>query len=819
MGKIYTPMKKLKDLIPKYKLKKGGLFGGDILGTSLRDLGTGIKDNLGGLKTQIGGFTPSNIADRQDSFNEKTKNNFKLGSLGNSFRGEGLDDTLYNTFDTTRGEVYDAATNMAMDAAKVGIDYGLAPISVPVSVLTGKSLTDNFGWDYQSKAGKAVAAPLSQVYTGVNKAIAPMVANVFAPGSGAAVSAAQSATPGIIDSVTNPEEDINSPQYAKTGGTALKTLINVEKNELEVEIDPKTGLPVVVKDFKDKPPHPENDDMINLKGNTRAKLGNVIIPKDMRKEYLSSNQEGQMEIIHELMEQTNESMKMQEGGGVATLTDPVTGKQTKTYSTPLSNFLPPSNKPLYDIPKGEIVDGVDRGMVDRTEAIIRPTQTRLWQTREMIDKLAPFDPTKTTLVANKKGKMESQQTIPKKLTSAIGGYITPQMKNYQRVLTAELQKKAGVGNQITTQFLTPEEAQKALTSANAGSYKDYIDFFNTYQKYRGKSSSSGIPLKDVSGSKNPAEELYGIRHVRLFTPQNVVPVTNNTPNTRKKGGMVSLKDCVKRYDQPPYEVGVQEKYNFEGENSSENPNNSPNFYSSQGTGLYNTPMYDAMSNEVTPNADVEETETVDSNGDSSFNMGSLAALGANAGTIGMGLNQSRKAGKALKEVPNYSIDPLFKQGYEWAINNARQLAGTSKAAAGYGFNSAQRAQFNSNLAQQNNTAFQNAVARSGGNLSKAINAAINSQNISGQNQFAVNDANLQNQKQMYADKTGTSLGELQMRYGNATQTQKNLASQKEIMDRLRLEQAYGKAKSQGDTNLANAGNSLGSLLPLLSKMA
>jgi hypothetical protein len=205
-------------------------------------------------------------------------------------------------------------------------------------------------------------------------------------------------------------------------------------------------------------------------------------------------------------------------------------------------------------------------------------------------------------------------------------------------------------------------------------------------------------------------------------------------------------------------------------------------------------------------------------------MGSLAALGANSGTIGLGLNQSIKAGRALKDLantpsPNYTIDPLFKQGYEGAINNARQLAGTSKAAAGYGFNSAQKAQFNSNLAQQNNTAFQNAVARSGGNLSKAINAAINSQNIGGQNQFAVNDANLQNQKQMYADRNGTSLGELQMRYGNATQTQKNLASQKEIMDRLRLEQALGAAKSQGNTNLANAGNSLGTLLPLVSKMA
>ena len=798
-------MKKLKDLIPKYKLKKGGLFGGDILGTSLRDLGTGIKDNLGGLKTQIGGFTPSNIADRQDSFNEKTKNNFKLGSLGNSFRGEGLDNTLKNTFDTSRGEIYDGVTGIIGDTAKTAIDYSIA---APVAALTGKSLTDNMGWEYQSKVGKKVGEPLNKFYSGVQKAIAPALVNTVAPGSGAAVSALQEATPGIIDSVTNPEEDINSPQYAKKGGQTLKALINVEKNELEV--NPKTGA--IVKDFKDKPYHPENDDMINLKGNTRAKLGNVIIPKNMRKEYLSSNQEGQMEIIHELMEQTNGSMKMQEGGDV------VLPNGQKYPSTPLSNFLPPSNKPLYDIPKGEIVDGIDTGMVDRTEAIIRPTQSRLWSLRNEIDNSAYRQ------VLDSSGR-PIPGVVPDNVANPMKNQVIPSIRDFQQTLTAELQRKAGAGNQITNQFLTPKEAQKALTAAGKGSYKDYIDNFNTYQNYRDKFDASHNK-KNVSGTINPEEELYGIRHSQLFAPvaapQRVVPA-NNT-RTMKKGGMVSLKDCVKRYDQPPYEVGAQEKYNFEGENSSENPNNSPNFYTSQGTGLYNTPMYAAMSNEITPNADVTETETVDSNGDSSFNMGSLAALGANAGTIGMGLNQSRKAGKALKElakkeVPNYSIDPLFKQGYEGAINNARQLAGTSKAAAGYGFNSAQRAQFNSNLAQQNNTAFQNAVARSGGNLSKAINAAINSQNISGQNQFAVNDANLQNQKQMYADKTGTSLGELAMRYGNATQTQKNLASQKEIMDRLRLEQAYGLAKSQGNTNLANAGNSLGSLLPLLSKMA
>jgi hypothetical protein len=705
-------MKKLKDLIPKYKLKKGGVFDGSDAGAFFGDAGKAIAD------TTLSAAGLSNVI-KDDAYKSESADSFIKGA------------------------------KIAGTVSKAALPFALSAVGVPAPITTAaQGLIGNF----------------------------------------------------------NPEDETSGIQTMGKGGQSLKALINVEKNELEV--NPKTGA--IVKDFKDKPYHPENDDMINLKGNTRAKLGNVIIPKNMRKEYLSSNQEGQMEIIHELMEQTNESMKMQEGGDV------VLPNGQKYPSTPLSNFLPPSNKPLYDIPKGEIVDGVDTGMVDRTEAIIRPTQTRLWQTREMIDKMEAFDSTKGAMVKNKKGVKEERRQMPQKLIDNIGDYVVPQMKNtYQRVLTAELQKKAGVGNQITNQFLTPEEAQKALIADNPNlNYKDYIDFFNTYQKYREKTTPGGIPLKSVKGSKNPEEEYYGVRHARLFTPQNIVPVTNNTPNTRKEGGMVSLKDC-----------GMSKRY--DGKNGSVVDDN-----------IYQTPLeaqnasdWDAAMQEFNQPYEAQQGDygytgegTQGAEGDSSFNMGSLAALGANSGTIGLGLNQSIKAGKALKElakkeVPNYSIDPLFKQGYEGAINNARQLAGTSKAAAGYGFNSAQRAQFNSNLAQQNNTAFRLAESRSGGNLSKAINAAINSQNISGQNQFAVNDANLQNQKQMYADKTGTSLGELQMRYGKDTQFQKDKATREDIARRMEMERAYGKAKSQGDTNLANAGNSLGSLLSLVSKMA
>src|ERR1035437_5982412 len=64
-------------------------------------------------------------------------------------------------------------------------------------------------------------------------------------------------------------------------GEPRKKIINVEHNELE--INPKTFE--IVRDFKNKPPHPENENLIDERGNTKATEGNFIIPKKFRDKY------------------------------------------------------------------------------------------------------------------------------------------------------------------------------------------------------------------------------------------------------------------------------------------------------------------------------------------------------------------------------------------------------------------------------------------------------------------------------------------------------------------------------------------------------
>ena len=98
----------------------------------------------------------------------------------------------------------------------------------------------------------------------------------------------------------NPEDDtmgvktasMGGAEFMRMGGMAQKQLINVEKNELEV--DPNTGK--VIKDVKNKPPHPKNDNIVNLKGNTQATIDNVIIPKNKQEEYLSESLKIKMNI-------------------------------------------------------------------------------------------------------------------------------------------------------------------------------------------------------------------------------------------------------------------------------------------------------------------------------------------------------------------------------------------------------------------------------------------------------------------------------------------------------------------------------------------
>ena len=62
-----------------------------------------------------------------------------------------------------------------------------------------------------------------------------------------------------------------------------KAVINVEKDELEV----KDGR--VLTDYKAKPRHPDDKTEIDFYGNTLAKPGNIIVPKDKRDAYLKGD--------------------------------------------------------------------------------------------------------------------------------------------------------------------------------------------------------------------------------------------------------------------------------------------------------------------------------------------------------------------------------------------------------------------------------------------------------------------------------------------------------------------------------------------------
>lgn len=152
----------------------------------------------------------------------------------------------------------------------------------------------------------------------------------------------------------------------------------------------------------------------------------------------------------------------------------------------------------------------------------------------------------------------------------------------------------------------------------------------------------------------------------------------------------------------------------------------------------------------------------------------LAVGGVTAITSGIRAYKAHKALKELQkqELPNYSVIPEMNRAY----NRAEGMAGR-------GFTGAEEAAFKSNLAQEGNTAYRNALDQSGGGMSQAILGGINSRNIGALNQFAGQDAQLHRQNIQYADQLA-----------GQNQAQQNLATGQEINYRMAQEQAYGKAQ-------------------------
>ena len=161
-----------------------------------------------------------------------------------------------------------------------------------------------------------------------------------------------------------------------------------------------------------------------------------------------------------------------------------------------------------------------------------------------------------------------------------------------------------------------------------------------------------------------------------------------------------------------------------------------------------------------------------------------------AGTLGLGALQAVPSLINLiklsgEERPNYQIAPEQQNAYNLAEQRSK-----------FGFMPQQIGAFNQNLAQTQNTDYYNARNMAGGGLAQALLGRLSGQRLGALNQFAAQDAQMQNQN-------------VNALYGQAgrMQSQRNMATQQDINYRMAKEQAAGRGLSSGLTNIASGINS------------
>ena len=234
--------------------------------------------------------------------------------------------------------------NFWKGAGNVAANTGLA---LGDTVMSTVGLTDVVRDDmYKGSTAKGFATG-GNIVGGLTKAAAPIVAGaLLGPVGGSAVSAGQQAISGtankaLLDNqaekeennaareaamikplgTTLPQSNLGSYQAYEKGGQPKGVVVNIEKDELEV--NPETGE--IVSDFKGKPAHPKGKDIVNLKGNVAVNTKNVIIPAKYRKDYMEGSKEVRLEIIHEVLEaqeeREGENGKMKDGGFTPNITE------------------------------------------------------------------------------------------------------------------------------------------------------------------------------------------------------------------------------------------------------------------------------------------------------------------------------------------------------------------------------------------------------------------------------------------------------------------------------------------------------------------
>ncbi len=159
------------------------------------------------------------------------------------------------------------------------------------------------------------------------------------------------------------------------------------------------------------------------------------------------------------------------------------------------------------------------------------------------------------------------------------------------------------------------------------------------------------------------------------------------------------------------------------------------------------------------------------------------------GTLALGAFQTYMANRGLRNLQKEAMPSYSPTSQLIAANNRAQQMSQR------GFTPEQEANFKTNLATTQNTAYNNAVSQSGGNLAQAINAGLKSQNINALNEFAAADASKRQQNIQYADS-----------FANRFQNIKDDNTRNALQYRLMREQALGAGMTQGTQNLATGAN-------------
>lgn len=188
-------------------------------------------------------------------------------------------------------------------------------------------------------------------------------------------------------------------------------------------------------------------------------------------------------------------------------------------------------------------------------------------------------------------------------------------------------------------------------------------------------------------------------------------------------------------------------------------------------------------------------------------MGGIAPLVAAGTQLGFGLYQTIAANKALKKLGkepyamyNEQVQPELQSSYGAAQGRAADAALRSR----YGLSQAQQAMYNQNVARDINTRMQRAQDIGGGNVGATVGTIMNANKIQAAQQQAALDAQLQMQKQQYADRAAQYAEGLAQRIAMARQGQQNQNTAFQQQLRLQKERAYGLAKQQGMQNMMNA---------------